>query len=744
MSDWHKLSDLQILTHFNSSKHFGLSSPTVLGLQSKHGLNELPQFKMKSFISVFFRQFSSPLIYLLIIASLLAFLVGDFQDAYIIILVLILNSLIGSFHELRAEHSLNSIRKLTQLKAKVLRDGLVQEIEARLLVPGDIFYLAAGDSVPTDGRILECSHLSTGEASLTGESLPVEKISNVIDQNVLLTDCKNMVFAGSTVLTGRGIAMAVSTGSSNEIGKIAQMTATAVNPKTQLEKKIISFGRLVTIIGLLIFILVLSLGLFQGIEFRTIFMIAVSQLVSLVPEGLPVALTIAFAIGVQRMAKKRTIVRRISAVESLGSTSVICTDKTGTLTKNVMSVLSIYLTNTYKWLKVTGIGHNSSGAILDENEKVVNVSNNSSYGDFQSFLEAGVLCNDSFLKPSTNGASSWEVLGDPTEGALHVLAEKAGLNRLHLHSHHPRTSEIPFDSNIKLMATEHLFNNRYRIYIKGAPESLFSLASNSLSEINHLKEAVEKMTKDALRVLALGVVYEGRISPTFGIESLKGKVRVLGLAGLTDPPRVEVFSSLQECKRAGIRTVMITGDHKSTAHAIAKSLGISTDTSMIIEGHELENLSDDHFHKLIDDVTVFARVHPAQKLRIVKAFQSKGHIVAMTGDGVNDAPALVQADIGVSMGISGTDVAKEASDIVITDDNFSTIVSAISEGRLVYQNIKKLILFLFVTSIDEVVILLLALLAGFPPPLAAVQILWINLVSESARENEKGTPHRRP
>ena len=605
---------------------------------------------------------------------------------------------------------------------------------------GSCVSVEAGSSPTSCARLIEASTIAVSEAALTGESLPVVKSIAKLAENTQLTDRQNMVFAGTHVTAGRGLAVVTATGVNNELGKIAHLATTTVQPETQLELRIQQFGRYLVVAAIIIFFLVIGFGLLRGIPFAQIFMIAISQMVSLVPEGLPVAMTIALALGVQRMARKGTVVRRLAAVETLGSTTVICTDKTGTLTRNEMAVTAIYLPVGQREITVTGVGYAPEGYFMERGQKLTpNIDKT-----LQKLFEASALCNDSqLLGPEISpGASSpqWKMIGDPTEGALLTLVAKGGLDPVSIRNQYPRTAELPFNSDSKMMATQHSVEGKIVVYLKGAPEILLELCDSIYHDGN--KEALDenlraevqavakKMADSALRLLAIGFVSDASIDGSKGFTPFSGKVTLIGLIGELDPPRDEVAASVRQCQLAGIRPVMVTGDHKATGLAIAKVLGISQNNDLAIDGQELDLLSDEALAEKIDRISVFARVHPAQKLRIVEAYQKKGNVVAMTGDGVNDAPALVRANVGVAMGITGTEVAKEAAKIVITDDNFATIVAAVSEGRLVYQNIKKLILFLFVTSIDEVVVLFLALILGYPIPLAAVQILWINLVTE--------------
>jgi magnesium-transporting ATPase (P-type) len=741
---WHSKSVEAVVDALGAHRSNGLSTEQIHSLRKVHGFNVLPEPPRRSYFSIFIRQFLNPLIYLLLFAAGVAIYLGDAKDAAVILVVVLLNAIIGTVQEGRAENSLRSLRSLSTIKARVLRNGSESAIEASELLPGDLIHLAAGDAVPTDLRILTAAGAMATESALTGESLPVAKTAEAIDTEAQLGERTNMLYAGTFLTMGRVLGIAVATGLKNEIGKIASLTALTKAAPTSLEKKIHRFGRDLLFAAVFLFFAVLVVGWWRGISMTEIFMVAVSQTVSLVPEGLPVAMTVALAIGVQRMAGRKTIVRRLSAVESLGSVTTICTDKTGTLTRNemVVTAIAVFSDGETKDLKVTGEGYDQKGEISWR----VASPDEASKRKLQQILKACALCNDAqniLVEKDGSKDAAWKVLGDPTEGALITLAAKSGMNVEATRLQYPRTFEIPFDSDAKMMATGHLIDGKEAVFVKGAPESLLRLASG---DVFTLRAKAERMASEALRVLAIGIVHVERAT---SFEDFRGKLEIIGLVGQMDPPRSEVKDSIRECRLAGIRTVMITGDHRATAVAIARELDIYRDGDLVIDGSEFDQKFGGQSAEL-QQVSVFARVQPAQKQQIVDALQAAGQVVAMTGDGVNDAPALAKADVGVAMGITGTEVAKEASKIVITDDRFSTIVSAIQEGRLVYSNIKKLILFLFVTSIDEVIILFLALIAGYSPPLTAVHILWINLVTEGVltinlvMEPPEGDEMRRP
>ncbi len=724
-------------TQTGSDQALGLSQEEVARRLAQHGANKLPEEETKPLWRMFLRQFASPLIYILFAAAVLALALGKHEDALVILIVVLINSIIGTLQEGRAERSMASLRKLSSLHVRVLRGGKEEMIAASELVPGDVMLLAAGDAVGADARMLQAAALEAAEAALTGESLPVVKHSEPLPEDTLLADRLNMVFSGTHITAGRGKALVVATGQSTEVGKIARMTTGAVEPKTPLEVRMDQFGRHLVIASVILFAVVIVAGLLRGMPLVDILMVAVSQMVSLVPEGLPVALTIALAVGMQRMAARGAIVRRLAAVETLGSTNIICSDKTGTLTKNEMTVTAFCLPDGRK-VEVSGSGYAPEGTLSCAGSDLTPASGDAA---LRLILEAGVLCNDSQLVPPTAEETRWHSLGDPTESALLTVALKACIEPTQLRHEWPRRAEIPFDSATKLMATQHGHTHRpNRVFIKGAPEMLLPLCDHARhgDEVLPLDDtarreilnAGEQMALQALRLLAVAMVDEAELDEDAGFAQFNGRAVFLGLIGQMDPPREEVKAAVAECRAAGIRPVMVTGDHKATGLAIARMLGIARDDDRAVDGRELEAMPKQDLVANIDHIAVFARVHPAQKLRIVEALQSQRNVVAMTGDGVNDAPALARADVGVAMGITGTEVAKGAAKIVITDDNFTTIVHAVEQGRLVYGNIQKLLLFLFATSIDEVIILLGALLFGYPLPLAAVQILWINLVTE--------------
>jgi magnesium-transporting ATPase (P-type) len=725
-ADWHALDRDAALQRCGTDPARGLEAAAVAKRLAEHGPNALPEPPPKAAWRAFVRQFRSPLIYILFVAAVLAVALGHHGDAGVILAVVLVNALIGSFQEGRAERSMAALRRLATLRVRVLRDGAEQVVEARELVPGDLMLLAAGDAVAADARLVDEAQLQVAEAALTGESVPVAKSIVPVPEATGLADRHDMVYSGTLVTAGRARALVVATGVHTEVGRIAGLTERAEEPRTPLEQRLEQFGRALVAAALGLFVLVVLLGLWRALPLAEVLMVAISQMVSMVPEGLPVAMTIALAVGMQRMAERGAIIRRLSAVETLGSTTVICSDKTGTLTRNEMTAVALWLPGARE-LTVGGIGYAPEGGMLESGRPAA-------LDDpaLHELISAAALCNDAELLPPEDERTAWAVLGDPTEGALLVLAGKAGVDLADLRRAAPREAELPFDSDTKLMATRHRCADApRRVMVKGAPEAVLRLCHGvDAATLHAARASAEAMAGRALRVLAFAVVDDDALDAAAGFEVLEGRARLVGLVGQIDPPREEVKVAVAECRRAGIRPVMVTGDHKLTGLAIARELGIAREGDRAVDGAELAHMGEEELRDELADIAVFARVQPAQKLRIVEALQARGEVVAMTGDGVNDAPALARADVGVAMGITGTEVAKSAAKIVVTDDNFATIVSAVEQGRVVYGNLKKVILYLFATSMAEVLVLLLALLGGFPLPLAAVQILWINIVTE--------------
>ena len=725
MTHHHSLGPDESVAVLGSHATDGLSVDEAAARLQRFGPNALPETPPPSLLAGFAAQFKSPLIYLLLGAAVIAAVIAHASDAAVILIVVLLNAVIGTVQEGRAHRSLAALRKLATVTSRVVRGGAESVVPAHDLVPGDVIALEAGDAVAADARLLGGAALHIAEAALTGESVPVSKHLLPLASDTPLADRRNMVYAGTHVTAGRARAVVVATGLNTEIGHIATLTEGAVEPPTPLERRITEFGRYVMVAAAAIFVVVIGVGLLRGLPAAEIVMIAISQVVGMIPEGLPVAMTVALAVGVQRMARRQAVVRRLAAVETLGSTTVICSDKTGTLTRNEMTVTSLWLPSG-RAIDVTGVGYDPAGQLLENGQAGAATDDL----ETSSLIEAVVLCNDAQLTGPTDAEPRWVPIGDPTEVALLTLAIKAGLVPADVRARWPRRAEMPFDSATKMMATEHHGASGSRVIIKGAPEVVLNLCGSAVADAPAVRAVVEGMAARALRVLAVGVIDGGRIAGGDGAMSFSGPVTLLGLLGEIDPPRAEVKEAVVRCQAAGIRPVMVTGDHRATGLAVARALGIAREGDETVDGRELEAMPDAELADRIQRISVFARVHPAQKLRIVQAYQAGGHVVAMTGDGVNDAPALATADVGVAMGLSGTEVAKQAANIVIGDDNFASIVAAVEEGRVVYRNIKKVVLLLFSTSAAEVLVLLLAMVFGYPPPFAAVQILWNNLVTE--------------
>lgn len=638
--------------------------------------------------------------------------VGEYSDALIIVFVILLNACIGVIQEAKAEKALDELKKMTTPKAVVKRDGIIKEIPSENVVPGDIVMIDAGRFIPADLRLIEAINLKIEESSLTGESVPVDKETNWLATSDLpIADQRNMAFMSTVSTYGRGAGIVVATGMKTEIGKIAGMLGSKNRDLTPLQKKLAELGKILGFGAVLISAIIFLIGFLQGRVVIDMFLISVSLAVAAIPEGLPAIVTIVLALGVRRMIKRRAVVRKLPAVETLGAVSVICSDKTGTLTQNKMTVTNVFVNRVYKEIGDFAIKH--------KNEHL--------------FFQAMALCNDAVL-------SDREQSGDPTEIALVEAAKKVGISKLDLDNAFLRVFEIPFDSDRKMMTTVHKQDERLFVMVKGALESILPLTSMIMyngekTELNtsaseKLKAQANKMSDEALRVLA--VAYKEIESSTPIIkENLENDLILLGLTGMIDPPRDEVKESITLCKNAGIRTVMITGDHQKTAFAIAKELGIAQLEKETMTGSELDKLSEHELKERVGKIRVFARVSPEHKVKIVKALKNNGEIVSMTGDGVNDAPSLQQADVGVAMGMSGTDVAKGAAEIVLTDDNFATIVAAVEEGRIIYQNIKKSVLFLLSCNLGEIFTLFIAILLGWPAPLSAIHILWVNLITDT-------------
>jgi len=725
MGNWYHLNVDEVLSQFNSTADRGLSKAEASRRLMEHGPNELQAARRISPWAILFEQFKNILVLILLIAVVLSAFLGHSIEAIAIAVILLFAVLLGFVQEYRAERAIEALKRMAAPTATVIRDGEEMDMPARDLVPGDIIFIRAGDRIPADARLIEAVNLQIEEASLTGESVPVEKNTQPLPNiELALGDRKNMVYAGTVATYGRGRGLVVATGMQTEFGKIAQLLQTVETGKTPLQENLDKVGHFLARVGIAVVVLIVGLGFFRGQPFLEILIFGIALAVAVVPEALPAVVTISLAIGVQRMVKRNALIRRLSAVETLGSTSVICSDKTGTLTKDEMTIRKIFAAG--QMLEVSGAGYAPHGE-FSRNGSIVESS-----PALMTLLRAAVLASDAHLVQNSEGGQ-WHIKGDPTEGALIVAAAKAGLDKTDLDTRFPRVHEIPFTSETKRMTTLHTTPDGPVAYSKGAPEVILDSCTHQLTETGETelkqsgKEAIletgRQMASNALRVLALAC------KSNAGLENAERGMVFLGLVGMIDPPRPEAKSAVQTSEQAGVKAVMITGDHPLTAQAIARELGILK-AGRVVTGMELEAMSEVEFEREVENIEVYARVSPAHKLRVVTALQKKGHVVAMTGDGVNDAPALKKADIGIAMGITGTDVTKEAAAMTLTDDNFASIVAAVEEGRGVFSNIKKYLMYLLSSNIGEIVLMMGASLLGLPLPLSAVQILYVNLATD--------------
>jgi Ca2+-transporting ATPase len=723
----YELSAARVIEEY-ASRTSGLDHEEAKRRLARHGANQLTGKKKISPAVVFFRQFLNPLVYILVAAaSIKAFLKGPL-DAVVILGVLLFMAIVGFIQEIRAEKAMEALVRLAAPKAKIRRNGSVTVIPAKEIVPGDMVILEAGDKVPADARLVEATNLKVNESPLTGESLPVEKHTEPLPAGVPLAERKNMVYMGTSITYGRATALVAATGMGTEIGKIAYAIQNVKTEKTALQKSIDKLGHSLIWIVLFLCSLLAGVGVWKGLGGVEVFMMVVAAAVAAIPEALPAVVTVVLAAGMQRMARHNAIIRKLVAVETLGSTTVICSDKTGTLTMNQMTVKKIFLDG--KWIDVGGEGYRPEGEFLIDGAMV----NAGELPELSTLLRAGVLCNDALL---SEDGRRFEVVGDPTEGALVVSAAKAGMNKEKLEEAYPRIGEIPFQSEKQYMATLHQDGDTRFVYIKGSLERILPMASHEASgggvrslDENRRKEyvdAAENMASGAMRVLAAARAECPAGAGKLREEDFKGRLVLLGLFGMIDPAREEAKRAIASCVRAGIKVIMATGDNKITAQAIGRSLGLADGLSFT--GNDLAAISDEDLRSKIEDASVFARIEPLHKLRIVQALKGRGHVVAMTGDGINDAPALEAADIGISMGITGTDVAKEASDMVLADDNFASIITAVEEGRAIFNRLRNVITFMLATCFGEILTLLLGVLFVGETPLIPLQILWINLVT---------------
>lgn len=709
---WHSSSVEEIAKNLKTNINIGLTDDEAQKRFERYGPNNLKEKKKESIFVKFIKQFNDFMIITLIIAAIISAVVSklngeaDYIDSIIIVAIVIFNAIMGLVQEQKAEKSLEALKKMSAPNAKVRRNGRVQEIDATLVVPGDIVILEAGNYVPADCRLINSYNLKIEESALTGETIPsLKDSSKILKENTAMGDLCNMVFATTIVVNGHGEAIVVETGMNTRVGKIAGMIIEDESPETPIQKKLAEVGKILAIACIIICVLIFVIGIFKKIPIIEMFMTSVGLAVAAIPEGLPAIVTIMLSIGVTKMAKKNSIIRKLPAVETLGSSSVICSDKTGTLTQNKMTVTEI---------------RNCFGRANSNERKFI--------------LELGTMCTDT-TEERINGKLGF--VGEATEVAISNAAMEEGVSKSFLYDEMKRINDIPFDSKRKMMTTIHKYGNGYRIITKGAPDVLLKRCSNCysggqimpiFSKKDDINEQNNQMAEKALRVIA--VAYKD-VEKLPEMQDVEKDLIFCGLIGMIDPPREGVKEAVRTCRRAGIKTVMITGDHLQTAKAIAKELGILKRGDLAIDGETLERMSQHELEQNIMDYSVFARVSPEHKVRIVKAFQSTGAVVAMTGDGVNDAPALKNADIGIAMGKGGTDVAKNAADMILLDDNFVTIVEAVKQGRNIYDNIKKAIHFLISTNIGEIVTIFFGLVLGIKSPLLAIQLLWINLVTDS-------------
>jgi len=747
MNQFHTKEADSVILELKTSRDTGLTSDEAENRLHQYGLNTIREEKKISAFKIILDQFKSPLIWILIAATIISLFLKEFIDAGVIGAIVILNAILGFVQEYKAEKAIEALKKMASPKAKVIRDSQEKEIESRYLVPGDIIILETGDKIPADARLIELHSLETQEATLTGESTPVIKKQETLKKDTPIADRHNMVYFGTIVTKGRARAVVTGTGMKTEFGKIARLIQEAEPEPTPLQKQLKNLGKWLGVAVIIVAVIVFAAGLLREAltnsislsSLQSLFLVAIALAVAAIPEGLPAVVTVSLALGVQRMVRRNALVRKLPSVETLGSVNVICSDKTGTLTRNEMTVRKIWVSNNL--YEVTGSGYSPDGAFTLDNQMVKPSE------ELKKLLLIGALNNDSKIVEE-NGKR--KVIGDPTEGCLIVSAEKAGIHKKDIDKEYPRLDEIAFSSKRKRMTTINDIYGKKIALTKGAPDVILELCDRILvngkverlsrTKIKEILNINETLASQALRVL--GFAYKD----VKNTEDAEKNMIFIGLQAMIDPPREEAKEAIKRCRSAGIRVVMVTGDHKTTAMAIAKELGIQGEA---VDGRELDKMTD--FDKRVELIGIYARVNPEHKIKIVEALKNKGHIVAMTGDGVNDAPALKQADMGIAMGITGTDVSKEASDMILTDDNFASIVNAVEEGRNIFDNIRKFVIYLLSSNSGEVLIILLSMLIGLPLPLIAVQILWINLVTDGAPATalgveppEKGIMERQP
>lgn len=742
---WYTRSAQEVIVYWQTDQDEGLTSGEIKKRLSNFGYNEMIEKEKPAWWKRLVAQFQDFMVLVLLAATLISACLGEYVDAVTIMVIVIVNAILGFVQESRAEQSMAALKKMSAPTAHVIRNGLLQQVPARQLVPGDIIALEPGDKIAADGRLVDVQNMEVEEAALTGESLPVRKVANKqYSEDSPLGDRRNMVYSGTSIIKGRGKAVVCATGMVTEVGRIADMIQYQGYESTPLEERLASLGRLLVWGCLGICLIVVVTGIMKGEPLFLMCMAGISLAVAAIPEGLPAIVTVALALGVQRMIKRNAIIRKLPAVETLGCTTVICSDKTGTLTQNAMTVGKIY-TNGHLY-DVTGTGYDIKGNFLLNKQEFDPKKDKC----LTQCLEVSVLCNNSILKRNNVGitglwrntaTTGWSIEGDPTEGALVVAAAKANIWRAEIEKKQRRLAEIPFESERFRMSVVYEKNNKYFVYVKGAPDVVLGLCqyygnhSGDVALTPIIKADIlaqhEELTQQAFRVLAVAYRQISKVEAEHSSADMEKELVFGGLIGMMDPPRQEAKQAIAVCRRAGIKTVMITGDHRNTAVAIAKQLQMfDNDSNQAVTGAELDGLNDAELGKIINTIRVYARVSPAHKLRIVRMLKQEGHIVAMTGDGVNDAPAIKEADIGIAMGINGTDVTKEAASMVLADDNFATIVAAVEEGRGIYDNIRKFIRYLLSCNLGEVLTMFIAAIAGLPLPLLPVQILWVNLVTD--------------
>lgn len=743
--NWYQLHIKEILQKLETSEE-GLTDDEVSKRLQQYGLNKLVEEEKISRLKILLHQFTSPLIYILLVAAVVTALLKEYIDTGVIMAVVTLNAIIGYIQEYRAEQGVRALKKMLIPRARVIRNGKEKEINSEELVPGDVVLLASGTKVPADLRLFKTYELKVEEAMLTGESIPAEKSTTAISEDNLTSgDQRNMTFMGTIVVSGRAKGVVVETGSKTVLGSIAREVKEIGVTKAPLQKKIENFAKYIGFIVMAASVVLFGMGIIVGESIHDMFMTAVAAAVAAIPEGLPIVVTIAMAIGVARMARQNAIIRKLPAAETLGSTTVICSDKTGTLTKNEMTVRLIY--DGELIYDVSGSGYEPKGEILHDQ---MSVKAEEKKKHLQ-VLRIGLLCNESNIYEED---SQYKVDGDPTEGALIVSAMKAGLVPEDEKKRYPQIAIIPFESERGYMAALHRHGGKKLIFVKGAPEKVLDMCTDTAADGSQKKEILliaNNFAKEGIRVLAFAYKEAPHNMEEITHHVVGSGMIFAGLQGMIDPPRPESIEAVNGCKRAGIRTIMITGDHAVTAVSIAKKIGLSGDDPKVITGKELEIMSDEELFLKVKDVSVYARVSPHHKLWIVQQLKKHGEIVAVTGDGVNDAPALKEAHIGIAMGRTGTDVAKEASDMVLVDDNFASIFNAVKEGRILFDNIRKVVFFLMPTGIATIISIIATLILGIPMPYVPTQLLWINIVTNGLQDvalafepGEKGIINRPP